>query len=224
MGLSNPSFLSIQRFGTMARGNQMPPSLECTLWRFLGLLPDVKEIACETNVHISFHRLCPKSARFVAYRHWPLTTPYITCHHIIHIHTLHRTSLTSYIASFKFHLTHHLYLTSRLTTSYITPHHIIQIQTLHHPHPTSHHSRLTSHLATSYSTFQYWTIKDVLANYFEGHVTFQNNFFKIIFFNRNYFDNSLAWGIICANFGWVNYLEVVQWMSENYFMAFQTLR
>ena len=35
-------------------------------------------------------------------------------------------------------------------------------------------------------------ITDVLANYFEGHVTFQNNFFKIIFFNRNYFDNSLA--------------------------------
>ena len=36
------------------------------------------------------------------------------------------------------------------------------------------------------------TITDVLANYFEGHVTFQNNFFKIISCNRNYFDNSLA--------------------------------
>ena len=31
------------------------------------------EISCETNVHISFHRLCPKWARLVAYRHWPLT-------------------------------------------------------------------------------------------------------------------------------------------------------
>ena len=37
-----------------------------------------------------------------------------------------------------------------------------------------------------------FSINLVLANYFEGHVTFQNIFFKIILFNGNYFDNSLA--------------------------------
>ena len=35
------------------------------------------EISCETNVHISFHRLCPKWARLVAYRHWPLTIDHL---------------------------------------------------------------------------------------------------------------------------------------------------
>ena len=75
LGLSNPSILSIQRFGTIAKRSEIPSSLECTPRRLPHFLPDVREIwNCMRNqCTYSFHRLCPKWARLVAYRHWPLT-------------------------------------------------------------------------------------------------------------------------------------------------------
>ena len=51
LGLSNLSLLSIQRFGTMAGGSEMPPSLDCTFWSFPRVLPEVRLITCKTNVH-----------------------------------------------------------------------------------------------------------------------------------------------------------------------------
>ena len=130
-----------QRFGTMARGNQMPPSLECTLWRFLGLLPDVREIACETKCTYFFSPPVPKIGSLCGVQA-------LTIDHTMSPHHSH-----SHIASHIAHILHRIIQFSPHTSLVcdITPHHIIHHTPPHHSNsnvtsPASHITSLTSHI------------------------------------------------------------------------------